>query len=118
VTLKFLIETINKDNLLERAVEVGTYALDKLKALSEKYPAIRNPRGVGLMIGFDLPFDAFTEERNPGKELIDFMEQNGVMTQAIRRGATFRIIPSYLITKEDIDLYIEKLEEGLKHINL
>lgn len=115
-TMLFLLKTIHQHRLLDRITDVGTYFLQKLQELSDSEPWIENPRGIGLMIGFDLPEEEFTSTKNPGMKLIDYLEEDGVMVQAIRRGKTFRLIPSYVISKSEIDLFIQKLKKGVGRI--
>jgi 4-aminobutyrate aminotransferase len=60
------IDTIEKEGLLENARKVGDYALSKLKAMQEKYPAIGDVRGLGLMIGIEI----VKKDRSPDAELL------------------------------------------------
>jgi 4-aminobutyrate aminotransferase-like enzyme len=48
------ITTIRDDRLVENAARVGRLLLDGLRQLEARHPAIRNVRGRGLLIGFDL----------------------------------------------------------------
>jgi 4-aminobutyrate aminotransferase-like enzyme len=48
------ITTICDDGLVENAARVGRLFLDGLRALETRHPSIRNVRGRGLLIGFDL----------------------------------------------------------------
>lgn len=48
------IEVLKEERLLENAQTLGAYALDELDKLKQKHPAIREVRGVGLMIGIEL----------------------------------------------------------------
>lgn len=114
--LKYFLIEMKKNNFLEMITSKGEYLLKKLIELSKKHDLLKNPRGIGLMIGFDLPFDLYTEKSNPGLELIEIMRSKGVLVQAIRQGKTFRIIPSYTITIEEIDFFIDKLNESLAEL--
>ena len=53
------IEALNvlyDEGLIENAVEIGTYFIDRLRDLQEKYPSlIKEVRGKGLMIGVEFP---------------------------------------------------------------
>jgi 4-aminobutyrate aminotransferase-like enzyme len=48
------ITTIRDDRLVEGSARVGRLFLDALRALEARHPSIRNVRGRGLLIGFDL----------------------------------------------------------------
>ncbi|MCD8484168.1 aspartate aminotransferase family protein [Candidatus Woesebacteria bacterium] len=109
-----LINTIKKEDMLSKILETGEYFVSRLQELSKKSALLLRPRGEGLMISFDLPEEYFTETNNPGMRLIDLLEQRGVMVQAIQKGKTFRIIPSYRISRDEIDFCIETLETCLQ----
>ncbi|MGB2580225.1 MAG: aspartate aminotransferase family protein [Minisyncoccia bacterium] len=113
-TTDFLISYIKKQKMLRSITERGTYFLGKLRAIAEHHPIIVNPRGLGLMLGFDLDEKYFTNERNPGQELVSLLEKEGVLIQAVRRGKTFRILPAYIIKEKEIDIFIKKLDSCLK----
>src|SRR6185437_13055430 len=46
-----VLEVIEKEQLMENATKIGSYLLSEIK----KIPQLQNARGVGLMIGFDVP---------------------------------------------------------------
>ena len=48
------IETIQSQNLIKRANEIGKIMVDALKAMQAKYPAIGEVRGRGAMIAIEL----------------------------------------------------------------
>ncbi|MEW5921338.1 MAG: aspartate aminotransferase family protein [Bacillota bacterium] len=48
------VETIVGENLARQAAEKGTYFLNKLKGLQEKFGIIKEVRGRGLLIGMEL----------------------------------------------------------------
>lgn len=113
-TTDLLISHIKKGKMLQSITEKGLYFLSKLRTIAENHPIVINPRGLGLMIGFDLDEKLFTEMRNPGQELISLLEEEGVLIQAVRRGKTFRILPAYIIKEKEIDYFIKKLDICLK----
>ena len=114
--IEFVIEHINKKNILKKINKSGMYFLNKLIILSKFQPWIKNPRGLGLMIAFDLPFNKYNEKINPGFDLINMIEDEGIIIQAIRQGKTFRILPNFLISNKEIDLFINKLTICIKKL--
>jgi 4-aminobutyrate aminotransferase-like enzyme len=48
------ITTIRDDRLVENAAGIGRLLLDGLRGLEARHPSIKNVRGRGLLIGFDL----------------------------------------------------------------
>ena len=56
ITAATLKVTIKEENLLNNALDVGSYLKNKINSLEEKYPAyITNSRGLGLWAAFNLP---------------------------------------------------------------
>ena len=111
-----VIDIIREEHLLERAYENGNYFMDRLRALSRKEPAIRNIRGQGLMIGFDL----FTSDHESSAEAA-----NAFMYVCRRRGVhltygyepmNVRIIPPLVITRAEIGFAVDVIEKSLKEV--
>lgn len=116
--VSFVINEITKRRLLVNVRKKGKKLLSELTRLSKKEPWLLKPRGRGLMIGFDIPEFLFTEKRNLGLELIKILEERGVLVQAIRRGRTFRILPSFLITDLEVSFFIHMLEESFLDLHV
>src|SRR5262249_3293509 len=50
-----ILQIMEEDRILESVTEVGAYFQSRLQAWAQKTSTIRNVRGRGLMIAFDLP---------------------------------------------------------------
>ncbi len=61
-----VIDVIEKEKLIEHARNVGTYLLNKLKEIGERYDMIGDVRGRGLFIGIEIVRDS--KAREPGIE--------------------------------------------------
>ncbi len=57
-----ILETIERDQLIERAARLGTDLLSQLQGLADRIPEVTQPRGRGLMCAIDLP-DASTRDQ-------------------------------------------------------
>jgi acetylornithine aminotransferase len=81
---------------------VGKYLKDQLEDISE----LRNVRGKGLMIGFDLP-----------EELND-LKKNLLWNQKIFTGEskpnTIRLLPSLALKKRDAEQFIDSIKEEVE----
>lgn len=115
--VNFVIQHIKDDNILDIINNKGDYLIKKLKEIANKNSLIKNPRGLGLMIGFDLPEKLVGADRKITNDLINMMEKKGVLIQAVRQGITFRILPNYMISYKEIDSFIKKLNECLKNLS-
>jgi acetylornithine/N-succinyldiaminopimelate aminotransferase len=98
------IETIEEGNLLQRAVEMGQYAQEKLRALKEEHAAIDHVRGIGLMIGIQLT--------RPGAEIVAKCLQKGLRINCTH-DTVIRFMPPMIVTKEQIDEAVEILDSVL-----
>ena len=99
-----VLEIIEEEKLMGNAVMVGKYLKDELNAI----PEIKNVRGRGLMIGFDVP-----------DELKD-LKKNLLWEQKIFTGEakpnTIRLLPSLGLKKRDAEQFIESLKEEIEKL--
>jgi len=102
-TLSFMEE----ENILEVTREKSAYFRVKLQRLAEKNNAIRDIRGLGLMIGVELSFEC--------KKIVTEMLERGILTNCTT-GNVIRILPPLTITREEMDIYVEKLEDSIKAV--
>jgi acetylornithine/N-succinyldiaminopimelate aminotransferase len=95
------IEAIEEDSLIENAIEVGAYAMEKLRALKQKHYIIDHVRGVGMMIGIQLT--------KPGAAIVDKCLEKGLRINCTAE-SVLRFMPAMITTKEQIDEAIEILD--------
>ena len=114
-----VLETVESENLIERANEMGSHLRGNLESLQQKYEAIGDIRGQGLLIGIDLVKDR--ESREPHLELGDITTRRcmelGLSMNIKRRperGAVWRIAPPLTISKQEIDKGTEILDRALR----
>ena len=88
------IEAIEEENLLQRAIEMGQYAQDKLRSLKEKHSIIDHVRGIGLMIGIQLT--------RPGAQIVAKCLEKGLRINCTH-DTVIRFMPAMIVTKEQID---------------
>ena len=97
------IKYIEDFNLPEKAKELGTYFINKLREIDSHI--VREVRGLGLLIGIELKQKAF--------EYMKKLLKYGVLANPA--GPTvLRFMPPLVIKKDQIDKVIEKLEIVLK----
>jgi acetylornithine/LysW-gamma-L-lysine aminotransferase len=91
-------------HLSERAAELGLYLLERLRAVAEKSPVVREVRGLGLMVGIEL--------RTRVQPFLDALAERGVL--ALSAGPrVVRLLPPLVIDQAQIDSAIAALEEVL-----
>lgn len=97
------INFIERENLVDRAKELGEYFLEKLKRIEN--PKINEVRGLGLMIGIEL-----NEKAEPYARLL--MERGVIALLADK--FTMRFLPPLIISKEEVDIVVKKVGEVLQ----
>lgn len=99
-----IVDFISRPRNIQRINEKGKYIIQKVNALKDGYPCIREVRGLGLMIGIEL------------KEKSDLVLagciENGLLVDIVNKN-TLRLLPPFNISKKDIDLAIHKLTLSL-----
>lgn len=88
---------------LSHVQETGSYFMSELEKI--KSSLVRDVRGAGLMIGLEVQ----TDKRN---EILKLLQQNHIL--AIPAGeSVVRFLPSYLITREHVNVVISVLQKVL-----
>lgn len=99
-----VIDTIQKENLVENAAKMGGYIVEKLRQqLADQNVSVR---GFGLMIGIELP--------KPCAELVDIARDEYKMIINVTAGSVVRLLPTLNITQAQADQLIERLVAMIK----
>jgi ornithine--oxo-acid transaminase len=96
--LRVLVE----EKLIERSAQLGEYFLGKLKAL--RSPHIKEVRGKGLWIGVEL--------NKLARPYCEALKQAGVLCKETH-GSVIRIAPPLVITRDEIDWAVERIQKVL-----
>jgi len=99
--------SIQKEKLLTNAAKMGEYLFAKLNELKNKYPVIKEVRGMGLMAGVELSI--------PGKAVVEKCMESGLLINCTH-DTVLRLMPALNITKKEIDKAVKILGEVLKGI--
>lgn len=68
------------------------------------------------MCAFDIDDSIVEDYKTFSSELIGELRQNGVLIQAIRQGRTFRIMPSYLTNKDEMNFLKDTLIKSIMEV--
>jgi acetylornithine/succinyldiaminopimelate/putrescine aminotransferase len=102
-----VIEAIEEENLLQNAVKIGQYAVDKLNKLKSKHSIIDHIRGKGLMIGIQL--------KSPGAEIVSNCLKNGLRVNCTQ-DTVLRFMPAMNVTAKQIDEAVKILDNVLSEM--
>jgi acetylornithine aminotransferase len=100
-----VVEVMDNENLLANAATNGTYLMDALL----KIPQLQNVRGRGLMIGFDVPDEI--------KDLKKVLLQEFKVFTGEAKPNVIRLLPSLAITKEEIDIFLDRLQKAIQSLS-
>ncbi|MEM7425031.1 MAG: aspartate aminotransferase family protein [Pseudomonadota bacterium] len=113
-----VLETIETESLITRASEMGGYLQDGLRDLQQRYEAIGDVRGEGLLVGVELVTDR--ESRTPHHKLgavtTQICFEMGLSMNIRRRperGSVWRIAPPLTVSTGEIDLALSILDDAL-----
>ncbi|MFN3742921.1 MAG: aspartate aminotransferase family protein [Anaerolineales bacterium] len=96
------IQTLEEENLPQKAAEKGAYLMERLRRLDS--PLVREVRGMGLMIGIEL--------KRKVAPYLRALQQHRVL--ALNAGMNvLRLLPPLVITYEQLDWLLEALAEIL-----
>ena len=112
------IETIQSQNLIARANEIGKIMVDALKTMQAKYPAIGEVRGRGAMIAIELVVPG---SKDPNGELlgklVKYAQQKGVLfLTAGTYGNVLRFLPPLVIGDELVKDAMAVLDEAFANV--
>jgi acetylornithine/LysW-gamma-L-lysine aminotransferase len=94
------IEFMIREELADKSRDKGAYLLNALREGLPRLGMVREVRGLGLMIGIEC--------KTRVKEAIDRLAQEGVLV--LTGGpSVIRLLPPLVITKQEIDVVLEKL---------
>ncbi len=104
-----------EEELVENAARMGAYLMNRLKRWPERFEAVGDVRGLGLMIGVELVRDRVTKE--PATRLRDRVLDRAFTKGLLVLGAgdsTLRLCPPLTVTPDQCAFALETLEECLR----
>ena len=104
-----VIDTFDRDNITMHCEETSKYLMEKLIKLKSAHSAIKEVRGLGLMIG--IVFD------HPAGTLRELTEKAGLLTLTAGENV-LRLLPPLTVTKAEVDKAVEIIDSALKENTL
>ncbi len=99
-----VIDTIEKDNLLQNATEVGDYFQQQLRGLAKKHDAIVDVRGLGLMVAAEV------DSPELAKAAVAEMLKRKILINCTS-DTVLRFLPPYILERSHVDTAIAALDE-------
>ncbi len=113
------IDLMEKEDLSDRAAQVGAKIVSRLQELQQKYPQIGDIRGLGAMVALELVKDPVTKE--PHKEAVPAIVQECFKSGLLTMGAgifsnVIRFLPPLVISDEQLETGLKIFEESLGQV--
>ncbi|HXA36316.1 MAG TPA: aminotransferase class III-fold pyridoxal phosphate-dependent enzyme [Steroidobacteraceae bacterium] len=111
-----VLDVLEDERLLENAVAVGAYTLDKLAALAQRHTLIGDVRGAGLFFAVELVSDRKAKTPAPAqtKRVVNLMRDRGVLVSRIGvHDNILKVRPPMPFSKQHADLLVDTLDEVL-----
>lgn len=96
------LDVLIQDDLVENSAKLGAYFLDQLQKIDN--PAIKQVRGRGLFIGVEL--------HQAARPYCEKLKELGLLCKETH-DTVIRFAPPLIITKDEIDLALEKIRQVL-----
>ncbi len=102
-----VIDVIEEEDLLRRAVEVGALFREALQSFVDKYDQLLEVRGKGLMIGLVVDGDP--------KAVVDALKEQGILALTAG-GNVVRFLPPLVLKEEDLEEATDMISDALDSI--
>jgi 4-aminobutyrate aminotransferase-like enzyme/Ser/Thr protein kinase RdoA (MazF antagonist) len=112
-----VLDVLEEEQLQQRALHVGTYLMNGLKALQGQYALIGDVRGSGLFLGVDLVLDRDTREAAPRQAayVVNRLRECGILTGTDGpRHNVIKLRPPLVFTETDADLFVKTFDSILQ----
>ncbi len=104
------LKVIDEEKLVKRSSTLGKEVIEYIKKKAKDYPAVKDIRGLGLMIGIEISV--------PGRKVVEKMMEQGILGN-VTADHVIRFVPPLSIKKsmlyQAVDVFFDSLEESGKH---
>lgn len=122
-----VLNYIEKNRIVEKANESGSYLLSKLQELTLNSAVIGDVRGIGLMIGIEFVSDVkkkqpFLKSGAMTKKVVDKARNKGLLVYPASAGKegvngdAVIISPPFTITKQEIDKLVDIFKDTISEV--
>lgn len=116
---KRVLEIIEKENLCDRALEIGAKIYGAFKEMEKKYGIIGDVRGIGSMMGIEFVKDKAGKEPNPEavNAIVAASTQRGLVLQSAGvNGNVIRFLCPLVVTDEQLDAGLAIFEQAISDL--
>ena len=99
-----VLDTIEREGLLDHVNDLGAYFIAGLEALAGKHSAITAVRGKGLMLAIEL------DSADLAKQVTASMLERRILINRTSE-TVLRFLPPYILRREHVDIALKALDE-------
>ncbi len=111
------LEIIEEEGLVERAAELGAYAMARLESFALNCPIIGDVRGRGLMFGVEIVSDKAQKTAAPDlAEMIYYKCLDKGLSFKISQGCVLTLSPPLTILRADLDVALTIVENAISEM--
>ncbi|WP_375478926.1 L-lysine 6-transaminase [uncultured Jatrophihabitans sp.] len=107
VRARLILETIERDALIERAASIGAHLQQQLRSLARRHPVVTEVRGRGLMCAFTLPSAHIRDD------LVARLRDDERVLVLGAGERSLRVRPALTITLDELDRGLAALDRAL-----
>jgi 2,2-dialkylglycine decarboxylase (pyruvate) len=107
------IEVIERENLIERAIQLGGYWRAHLESLARTHGCIADVRGRGLLQAVEFQHPDGSPGYSVGPQVRDACLRDGLLFSMRRNGSVLRFTPPFTTSEEQMDRAAEILNQAL-----
>lgn len=104
---KAVLKSLLEDGWIDHCQKMGVHFKGQLENLKEKYPSIKEIRGVGLIVGVELD--------RPGIPIVDACREKGFLINCAQENV-LRFVPPLTVNEAEIDALVATLDAILDEL--
>lgn len=112
------LEIIQEEGLVDRAAELGSYAIDRMSQLITTSPIVGDVRGRGLLFGVEIVSDKIN--RTPANDLAEkiyYKCMDAGLSFKISQGSVLTLSPPLTISRSDLETALTIVEEAIMSVS-
>ncbi|MDE1852622.1 MAG: aminotransferase class III-fold pyridoxal phosphate-dependent enzyme [Thaumarchaeota archaeon] len=110
------LKVIKREKLVKRAASLGEYFLARLREVSGRHDAVKEVRGIGLILCMELNASG-NQHGEKAQKLVEMMFDEGILVarNGIHRNM-IRVSPPLVVKREQIDQFVVKMNTVLSSL--
>ena len=114
------IDIIEREGLVERSAELGSYFLDLLRDVGRSHALVGDVRGIGLLLGLEIVSDrqtkaGFPEHLKVADRMTEKFRRRGLLLRMLGH-QVLQMAPPLCVTRDEIDQIVEAVDSSLSEL--